>query len=270
MNITYIMELLGNWKSNIDSLNKEFIKNIPYPHVLIRKFFTEEIANKLSEVFPSIDSETWKKYNNPLEHKYSHNEISKLPEEYKKIFVLLQSDEFISLIKQITSIQNLENDPLLHGAGLHFYPNRGKLDLHLDYSLHPFLKKERRVNLIIYLNKNFKEQWGGQLELRSRDFNTIKQVIPKFNSAILFQTSDDSVHGVPEEINCPEGEGRKSIAIYYISEPRNNIIIRKKAEFLEIPNENDQEKKKMLRNIRKERLITDIDIKNIYPEWKKY
>ena len=264
------MEVLGNWKDNTNILSKEFTKNIPYPHISINNFFTEKIAHKLSEVFPSIGSESWKKYNNPLEHKYSHNEINKLSEEYQKIFHMLQSDSFINLIKQITNIQNLENDPLLHGAGLHFYPNHGKLDLHLDYSLHPFLNKERRVNLIIYLNNNFKEQWGGCLELRSRDLKTVKKIFPNFNSAVLFQTSDDSVHGVPEEIICDKDEGRKSIAIYYISEPRNNILIRKKAEFLEVPNEDNQDKKNLLRNIRKERLITDTDIKNIYPEWVKY
>lgn len=264
------MEYLGDWKNDLDNLSKSFLNNSPYPHVVINNFFEERIAECLSDKFPNSDSSSWKIYNNPLEHKYSHNEINLMPQEFQKIFEALQNSIFIDLIKKITDIPNLENDPLLHGAGLHFYPKRGKLDLHLDYSLHPFLNKERRVNLIIYLNKNFKEEWGGHLELRSKDLKTCAKVFPHFNSAVLFQTSDYSVHGVPEEINCPPEQGRMSIAIYYISHPREDMIVRKKAEFLEVPGEINIEKKNTLREIRKNRLITEKDLAEILPEWNKY
>jgi len=264
------MNNLGEWVNNIDYLHHEFNTNTPYPHVVINNFLKNNIADELSEIFPNINSLHWNKYNNPFENKYISNDINSLPVIYKNLFTFLNTSEFILLIRKITNINNLENDPLLHGAGLHYYPNNGKLDLHLDYSLHPVLNKERRINLIIYLNKYFEESWGGQLQLSSSDIRYCKKITPLFNSAILFQTSDISIHGVPDVINCPKDQGRKSINIFYLSEPRENIIIRKKAEFLEIPNEEYQEQKNKLRSIRKERVLTDEDIKIHFPEWKPY
>ena len=261
--------VLGKWIYDIDKLNLLFINNQPYSYVVINNFFSNEIFNKLDKLFPNINTSNWKCYNNPLEYKYAYNEINTMNNEFKNIFNLLQSDEFIRIIKKITSIYNLEKDPLLHGAGLHYYPKNGKLDLHLDYSLHPLLKKERRVNLIIYINQKWEKEWGGELDICSSHLNFIKQIIPIPNSAILFKTNDISIHGVTNIIKCPENEGRKSIAIYYISDPQNNnIIIRNKAEFIEIPNEENKEQKNKLRLIRKNRLITKEDIELIWPEFK--
>lgn len=275
--------MLGSWATSqkaLADLHTIFIENTPFPHVLIENFFDLDIANDLSDLFPDHMYQTdqtdqtdlsWKCYNNPLEYKYAHNTIDTLPQSFKNVFTLLQGPVFMDLMKQITGIKNLENDPYLHGAGLHFYPNKGKLDLHLDYSLHPITRKERRVNLIIYINKNFKSTWGGDLELRHPlDRSMKKRIQPTFNSAALFQTSDISIHGVPEEINCPVGEGRKSIAIYYVSEPRSDMIVRHKAEFLEDPTEDPEinAKKDRLRKIRKDRLITKEDLAEIWPEWQ--
>jgi hypothetical protein len=125
------------------------------------------------------------------------------------IFEYLQTEEFI---------KDLEIDPYLHGAGIHAYPNNEKIDIH------PITKK-RRVNLIIYLNNDWNEEYGGQLKLYEN------KIILMWNTAILFKTSDISYHGLPEPIKCPDNKYRKSIAIYYVSKPRENIIERYIAEF---------------------------------------
>ena len=260
--------IVGSWINDLNKLNILFKNNKPYPHVVINNFLNNEVFKKIDSLFHNIDNYNWKCYNNPLEYKYSYNKISILNDEFKKIFSLLQSEEFIKLIKNITNIPNLENDPLLHGAGLHYYPKNGKLDLHLDYSLHPLLKKERRINLIIYINQKWEKEWGGELDICSPDLKFIKQIEPIPNSAILFQTNDISIHGVTNIIKCPENEGRKSIAIYYIADPQKNMIIRNKAEFIEIPDEENNERKNKLRLIRKNRLITKEDLELIWPEFK--
>lgn len=264
------MEYFGEWKNNTKELNEKFVSGKPYEHVLIENFFTNEFAEKLFEVFPkTTDDHKWYVYHNPIEKKYALTDFSKLP-EFKKLFELLQTEQFVEVVKKITGIDNLEADPHLHGAGLHQHPTGGKLDLHLDYSIHPLSGKERRVNIIIYLTKDWKEEWGGHLQLWNELFtNCDKKVLPSFNTAILFRTSDISYHGLPHPITCPEDQSRKSVAIYYVSDPRPDLKnIRLKAQFRPLPDQPLNEKLIQLYKIRETRIITKDDLNSIYPDWE--
>lgn len=258
--------MLNNWITQLNYYKEEYKNGKPFENIIIPSFFEEEIANEINDNFPLIN-EDWNYYNNPIEHKYSLNKLDKYP-KIKKIIDYLQTKEFIEYISKITGIEDLEADAYLHGAGLHVYPNNGKLDIHLDYNIHPITKMERRVNLIIYLNKDWKEEYGGFLKLYDENLNEIKtNNVSMWNSAILFRTSDISYHGLPEPIKCPEDKYRKSIAIYYVSKPRENLVERYKAEFFPQPNQEVNDKLKKLYEIRKTRLITEEDL-NEYPNWK--
>lgn len=260
--------MLGSWINNIPILNKQFNSGKPYCNVVIDDFFSEETAKLLQENFPKVDS-TWHSYWNPIEKKHACNNFDNNP-VYKNLFLYMQTDEFVDIIKQTTGIGNLESDPTLHGAGVHFHPNGGKLDMHLDYSLHPILNKERRVNLIIYMNKDWKDSYNGELQLWNKEFtHPAKRVYPLFNRAILFQTNDVSYHGMPTMIACPEGEGRKSIAIYYISEPSNIGEIRLKANFRPLPDQPVNEQLKTLYDIRNSKTITNDILNKVYPNWER-
>lgn len=148
----------------------------------------------------------------------------------------LQSIKLIDLLSGVTGIDGLENDPHLHGAGLHYHPRGSRLEMHLDYSIHPISKKERRLNLIVYMNRDWQEGWGGHLNLweGTKDGMTrgpTQRIAPMFNQAVLFRTSDISWHGMPDAIECPEGRARKSVAIYYVSDPRQEATHRLKAMY---------------------------------------
>jgi Rps23 Pro-64 3,4-dihydroxylase Tpa1-like proline 4-hydroxylase len=263
-------DIFGNWINNTDNLNKQFISAEPYEHIIIDNFFNEEYLNTLINEFPSINDKEykWYLYNNPIEKKYALNNFEKLL-NYNDLFKQLQTPEFVNIISQITSIKNLENDPHLHGAGVHYHPNGGKLDMHLDYSVHPITGKERRVNLIIYLNKEWKEEYNGDLQLWDINFEKpVRKYYPEYNRAVLFRTSDISYHGLPTPIKCPDNIGRKSLAIYYVSEPRDNVTKRYKAEYRPLPNQIVNEQLKQLYDIRKSRIITKDDLEEIYPNWE--
>jgi Rps23 Pro-64 3,4-dihydroxylase Tpa1-like proline 4-hydroxylase len=261
--------MINNWITQIEFYKNNYKNGKPFEHTIIPMFFKEEIAEEINEKFPlpTNGDDDWNFYHNPIEHKYSLNKFDKYA-EIKRIFEYLQTDECINYIRKITDIEDLEIDPYLHGAGVHVYPNNGKLDIHLDYNIHPITKKERRVNLIIYFNKDWDEEYGGELKLYDDKFNEIKiENFCMWNSAILFRTSDISYHGLPEPINCPENKYRKSLAIYYVSNPRKNSVERYKAEFFPKQNQEVNEKLKKLYEIRKTRLITNEDLKE-YPNWK--
>ena len=141
------------------------------------------------------------------------------------------------MIGDITGIDALIPDIGLHGGGLHFHPPGGKLNVHKDYSIHPKLRKERRLNLIVYMTPGWRAEWGGELQLCSHDavanapVEPVKRVPIAFNRALLFDTTQDSWHGLPEPLKTPPGVNRQSMAVYYLTEPRPGITTRDRALF---------------------------------------
>ncbi len=141
-----------------------------------------------------------------------------------------------SILGDLTGIKGLVSDPDLHGGGMHCSKKGGKLDIHLDYSIHPKMKMERRINLILYLSKDWKEEYGGALELWDKDVqNRVQKIMPVFNRAAIFNTSDISYHGHPDPITCPDNIARKSLALYYLTPPQEGITERFKAKFVARP-----------------------------------
>jgi Rps23 Pro-64 3,4-dihydroxylase Tpa1-like proline 4-hydroxylase len=138
----------------------------------------------------------------------------------------MNTPSFVEKIGKITGITNLIADYGMHGGGWHMHQRGGKLNMHKDYSIHPKLGMERRINIIIYMTQDWKEEWGGGLEFWSHDKETnlpkecVTKVHNKFNRAVLFDTTQNSWHGLPQAIDCPENVYRKSLAIYYLSEAR--------------------------------------------------
>ena len=140
-----------------------------------------------------------------------------------QLISFFNNDIFLKYLQELTGIKEpLISDPYLSGGGYHEIKNGGVLKVHADFNRHPSLELDRRVNLLLYLNKSWKEEWGGNLELYSPDDldEPIVKVTPEFNRCVIFNTTSYTYHGHPEVISCPEGISRKSIALYYFSTGR--------------------------------------------------
>ncbi len=170
----------------------------------------------------------------------------------------------------------------MHGAGLHIHPRGGRLGIHLDYERHPITGKQRRINIILYMTRDWDPAWNGHTELWLADMATCVVRSPvQFNHAIIFRTDDISWHGLPEPIRCPKGQFRKSIAYYYVSPfPADSLDIandndinkakkepRLKASFVPRPGDPVHEGLAELYRIRPHRRITKDDLARHYPEW---
>jgi Rps23 Pro-64 3,4-dihydroxylase Tpa1-like proline 4-hydroxylase len=194
----------------------------PYPHIIIDDFLPADVADRLLADFPSVESEVWNRL--PTADQFNKlvlNHDRLMPDSIRSIIHDLNSGWFLEILEKITGIQNLIADSKLLGGGLHQIDQRGKLNVHIDYSHHPQTRLNRRLNLILYLNKDWPESYGGHFELWDEGVKHCEQkILPVFNRCVIFATSTFSYHGHPEPLTCPPGVTRKSIAIYYYSNGR--------------------------------------------------
>ncbi len=222
---------------NLDFLEKEaatFQSAKPFPHLIIDDFVDESIAVKLSSEFPNIDDASLFSYSNPLEKKSALNDWNRFPSTTYKFLEYLCSEPVVSRLSQILEIK-LYPDFGLHGGGWHMHPDGGKLNPHLDYSIHPKLGLQRRINLIIYLSQDWQPDFGGHFGLWSNDSETSSplrlesEVEIKFNRAVIFDTTFMSWHGLSRQVSTDGNNIRKSLAVYYLCDPPSDVANRERA-----------------------------------------
>lgn len=142
-------------------------------------------------------------------------DAASFPAPVKRLNELLASEEFRKDLEYITGIENLLDDPRLEGGGMHVTGSRGRLDVHVDFNYVEDRKLHRRLNILVYLNEGWKDEWGGAVELWDPQVRTcVHSFKPVFNRCVVFATSEISFHGV-EPVTCPEGTQRISFAAYY-------------------------------------------------------
>lgn len=216
--------MFGDWVNSLENYSKIYKEGKPFEHVVIPNFFNEEVAYKILKEFTDPD-ETWWKYDNPFEQKFLFNNFNEKHLTIKKAFNEINSISFANKVSLLCSISGLEPDPHLHSGGLHSYTKNGKIDIHLDYTMHPLMKKERRISLIIYMSKDWQREWGGNLQLWNSNLTEYNEIDTSiWNTAIFFKTSEDAYHGFPDALKCPRGIYRKVIGLYYLSDPRPETI----------------------------------------------
>jgi Rps23 Pro-64 3,4-dihydroxylase Tpa1-like proline 4-hydroxylase len=198
----------------------EEICRSPFPHMILYDFIPESLlSNVIKEYNHLLDEKKnqWVYYDNPIEHKLAYNslECSSALQELTKY---VGEPAFIQRIQSAFGLEDIELDTELYGAGLHNHPTGGFLSTHLDYEINPRTFKKRWLNLLIYLNDDWKDEYNGDTELWNADHTICeKRVYPEYNKALLFQTDDQSWHGVSRSIRCPPTTSRKTVAFYYVS-----------------------------------------------------
>ena len=206
-------------KSNISEQLKGFRSGKPFNHCVIDDFFDLKVAKNLDLEFPSYDSSDWFVYNNAIENKKASNNWNIFPSMTYRVLSYLCSTEFARYLSEAID-ETLYPDIGLHGGGWHIHSNGGNLNPHLDYSIHPKLKLQRKLNLIVYLSKSMTQEMGGEFGLWADDNHSpgelIRSVAPLFNRAVIFDTTQNSWHGMVTPVEAPPMVFRKSLAVYYL------------------------------------------------------
>jgi hypothetical protein len=213
-------------KLNIDpadpaALREPYTTASPFPHIVLDGLFPDATLEGVLAEFPRPDEIEWAAFDNPTEKKLGYRYTSPLKRNLRDFLVDMSSPPILRFLEAMTGIEGLIPDPYFGGAGPHQILPGGFLKIHADFNWHPLLKLDRRLNLLVYLNQDWREEYGGHLELWSRDMARCEQrILPVFNRTVVFNTTDFSYHGHPVPLTCPEGRSRKSVSFYYYTNGR--------------------------------------------------
>ena len=191
---------------------------LPVPHICLDNFLSPGFANDVASGFPSLAEakeigRAFKAVNE--KGKVQITDSSKFLPPVKALHDLLASTEFLAAVEVLTGIPNLLADPEMVGGGIHETGPRGHLDVHVDFNYIEKRELHRRLNILIYFNDDWAEDWGGNFELWDQSVeNCMASFSPIFNRMCMFDTNEISFHGVTA-VKCPEGRSRKSFAAYY-------------------------------------------------------
>jgi Rps23 Pro-64 3,4-dihydroxylase Tpa1-like proline 4-hydroxylase len=213
----------AKWSPQTTALSRQFRENKPYPHLHLKGLLDPEIAAEMSREFPGLETDAWTRYKHQNENKLGLTKRELFPTRIADVVDELNSPEFVDWLSAVTGIPGLLADHTLEGGGLHQSGPGGFLNVHTDFRTHHYHKNwRRRVNLILYLNPHWDERWGGAIELWDRDVRECGVKIPPLlNDALIFETNEISYHGFPEPLHCPQGQSRKSLALYYYTIDHN-------------------------------------------------
>ncbi len=212
---------LQRMKELASSAHSRYAGAAPFPHIVFDNFFDPSLLERVLAEFPQPGAIRWQKFDNEQEIKLASAAESSFGPVTRLFLYHLNSITFLEFLTAITGIQNLISDPRFDGGGLHQIVRGGKLGVHADFNRHRAYELDRRLNLLLYLNKNWREEYGGHLQLWNRDMTRCEaKVLPIFNRVMIFGTTDFTYHGHPDPLQCPEGMTRKSLALYYFSNGR--------------------------------------------------
>lgn len=215
--------------ANVDADHVRYRDAQPFAHIVLDGFLDDAVAARAMAEFPAPEQVAdWRRADaldaqgrvaQALKLGYSREE--QFGETLRRLVHELNSGPFLRYLERLTGIDHLLPDPHLIGGGLHQYLPGAVLRVHADFNRLPGFNLDRRLNLLLYLNRDWHSQWGGDLELWDTDMQACAaSIAPLANRCVIFSTTSTSYHGMPEPLACPHGVTRRSLALYYYSNGR--------------------------------------------------
>ncbi len=203
----------------------EFVHAAPFPHVVLDDFLPRDVAQALVAEFALAMKWTFLHHVN--EKKLSCNDLESMGPVSRTVIADLQTPEFLRALEVLTGVVPLRADPELDGGGLQQTQAGGFLNVHTDFLSHTKQRHwSRQINLLVFLNEDWPESYGGALELWDAEVTRcVVRIPPTFNRCVIFLTGPTSFHGVPGGVACPPDRSRKSLALYYFREESRSCAL---------------------------------------------
>jgi hypothetical protein len=213
-----------------EHLSADYCFAEPFPHIVLDNFLPLPLARELRDRFPVEKLRSDVVFEAGYAGFHKRQILPNDCDEFcRNTFAFFNSQPFLEFLEGLSTIDGLVPDPYFTGGGFHEIGPGGKLGIHADFRINNKLHLSRRMNVIIYLNEDWREEYNGSLELWSRDMKRkVRSVEPVLNRCVIFNTDADSYHGHPDPLTTPDGVLRRSIALYYYTAS--------KAVYEEIPN----------------------------------
>lgn len=203
------------------TLRDSYLAAQPFPHAVIDGLFLDEVLDEALAEFPKPGEIDWVRYASSTELKLGYHHRTRVGANLKTFLLVMNSAPVLEFLEGLTGIEGLIPDPYYGGAGPHQIERGGFLKIHADFNWHPLLRLDRRLNLLVYLNRDWREEYGGHLELWDPAMSCCeRRILPAFNRTVVFSTTDTSYHGHPTPLACPAGSTRKSLSFYYYTNGR--------------------------------------------------
>jgi Rps23 Pro-64 3,4-dihydroxylase Tpa1-like proline 4-hydroxylase len=220
-NSLYTDEFAAKLKALAHAKAAEYAAAKPFPHIYFDDFLPIEAAEAALAAFPEPHEVKFTEFANQNEKKLAFESVEKLPAPIRDVLFFLNSRPMVQFLEILTGIKGVIPDPYYVGGGLHQIKPGGHLEVHADFNWHEELQLDRRINVLVYLNKDWHESYGGHFELWDREMKGAEaKILPLFNRCAIFSTTDFSFHGHPTPLSCPPDRFRRSMATYYYSNGR--------------------------------------------------
>lgn len=249
---------------------KQYQSADPYPHICIDNFLDDDVLSDVLEDIAQVNRNPDAAYARPQERLKVAFNPEELPPRLRDLFRTFNARPFLGFLESMTGIKGLLPDPYFLGGGIHEVKNGGHLDIHADFNLHPVLRVERRVNVLIYLNKDWESSFGGQLEIWDKDMtHAVKKFDPTYGRCVVFNTNADSYHGNPSPVNHPLQVSRRSIALYYYTATWDESKQDRTTKFRTRPGSKDRfdwstERKELVRDLCPP-ILTRLTLRDVFP-----
>jgi hypothetical protein len=213
--VSPLLPVEANSPGDMAALGKRYRLGRPWPHIVLDGCISETLVAQ-AEREELVRAQALRPHCSHRELKAESSTVG--GSAAREILSNLQSADFVKFIEQLSGIENLINDPTHHWGGLHAMPRGGFSAIHRDFSQHPMTRLHHRVNVLIYLNTHWESSYGGELELWPADMSVcVQRITPVAGRMVIFETTSDTLHGVPDPVACPEDRMRLSLASYYYS-----------------------------------------------------
>ena len=201
----------------------KYANNAPFPSIYFDNFFNPDMLREVVNELPELGTEKNDiHYANPNEVKYASKGEYRFGTKLKALMHYMNSQPFLEFLQELTGIEEtLIPDPYFEGGGMHQIKPGGYLKVHVDFHKHKLMNLDRRLNVLVYLNENWEESYGGHFELWNTDMSKcVTKIAPLFNRLAMFSTTGNSYHGHPDALTCPPDRSRRSLALYYYTNGR--------------------------------------------------
>ncbi|WP_448582787.1 2OG-Fe(II) oxygenase [Thermaurantiacus sp.] len=205
------------------ALHDRYVAADPFPSIVLDDFFAPDVLRPLLAEWPAAGAgKSYDRAQERLKYEWQPKDI-RTP-RLRAFLAEMNGEPMLRFLEALTGIPKLIADPYYVGGGLHETRPGGHLSIHADFNVRKGMNVIRRLNLLVYLNDDWDERWGGHLELWTRDMKERRaQIAPIMGRAVIFNTDLDSFHGVPDPLACPPDRSRKSLALYYYTAPEEGI-----------------------------------------------